>query len=318
MKQRVLGRTGISVTELCFGALPMGPRQKNLNLVECTDLVAFALQKGINFIDTAQMYETYLPIRKAMEKTGIRPVIASKSTASSYEGMEEAILEALSKLNISSIDIFLLHAARVDEKVFENRAGAFQCLKDYKQRGKIKAIGISTHNVNVVSLAAKMEDIDIIFPLLNKSGIGVLAGTIDDMKESIKEGYDAGKGIYLMKVLGGGNLIDEYCESVNFARNIGNYHSIAMGMVSREEVEFNINYFKGNYDPERVPTIKGYTKRYQVFEDLCIGCKSCMKICPNFAIDFDDVKKKAFINTNRCLTCGYCTSACKEFAIRMI
>ena len=97
----------------------MGPRQKNLNLVECTDLVAFAhCKKGINFIDTAQMYETYLPIRKAMEKTGIRPVIASKSTASSYEGMEEAILEALSKLNISSIDIFLLHAARVDEKVF--------------------------------------------------------------------------------------------------------------------------------------------------------------------------------------------------------
>ena len=52
------------------------------------------------------------------------------------------------------------------KRFLENRAGAFQCLKDYKQRGKIKAIGISTHNVNVVSLAAKMEDIDIVFPLV--------------------------------------------------------------------------------------------------------------------------------------------------------
>jgi len=56
MKKNILGKTGIEVTELCFGALPMGPLQKNMDLESSTKVVAHALQKGINFVDTAQMY----------------------------------------------------------------------------------------------------------------------------------------------------------------------------------------------------------------------------------------------------------------------
>ena len=94
MKKNRLGKTDLYVTELCFGALPFGPLQKNVPVDECTNLLIEALKAGINFIDTAQMYLTYEPIRRAMEATGIRPVIASKSVAGGYEDMQKAVEEA--------------------------------------------------------------------------------------------------------------------------------------------------------------------------------------------------------------------------------
>ncbi len=100
MKKNILGRTGIEVTELCFGALPMGPLQKNLSLDECTDLIIATLEGGVNFIDTAQLYRTYEPIRRALKKVKHRPIIATKSTAESYEDMQRAVDEALGAMEI--------------------------------------------------------------------------------------------------------------------------------------------------------------------------------------------------------------------------
>jgi predicted aldo/keto reductase-like oxidoreductase len=318
MKTNILGNTGIEVTELCFGALPMGPLQKNMTLVNCAKIVETALQKGISFVDTAQMYKTYAPIREAIKSTGIRPVIASKSTASDYEGMENAILEALEQLDVDFLDIFLLHAARMGTEVFEKRAGAIECMKDYKSKGLIRAVGISTHDVRVADLTADRHDMDIMFPIINRTGTGILNGTVEDMQRAVLKNHAAGKGVYLMKVLAGGNLIDDYIKSVDFARSIEGYHSIAIGMVSPEEVDFNVAYFNNTFDPEKTPTLKGYSKKYTVVNSLCKGCKACIAACPNYAIEYDEEKKKAYIREEKCLTCGYCTSACKEFAIRTI
>ncbi|NLZ91568.1 MAG: 4Fe-4S dicluster domain-containing protein [Clostridiales bacterium] len=318
MKTNTLGNTGIEVTELCLGALPMGPLQKDLPLEECTRVVETAIKRGITFIDTAQMYKTYAPIREAIKRTGIRPVIASKSTASDYEGMREAIEEALEQLDVDCVDIFLLHAARADTEVFDVRAGAIECMKEYKSKGRIRAMGISTHNAQVVALTAARRDMDIVFPLINKTGMGILDGTVQDMKKAILESHAAGKGIYLMKVLAGGNLVDNYTASIEFARSLKGYHSIAIGMVSPEEVDFNVAYFDGNYDPKKIPTVKGYSKRYQVFSAICKGCRACVAVCPNFAMEFDEEKKKAYIKKEKCLTCGYCSPVCKEFAIRLV
>lgn len=318
MKINVLGNTGIKVTELCLGALPMGPRQKNMPLENCIKVVETALERGITFIDTAQMYQTYAPIREAIKSTGIRPVIASKSTAPDYEGMEKAINEALEELDVDCLDIFLVHAARAGTEVFDARAGAIQCMKDYKSKGLIRAMGISTHNVRVAGLASARHDMDIVFPIINKTGAGIIDGTIKDMKRAVLDNKAAGKGVYLMKVLAGGNLINDYIASVDFARGLEGYHSIAIGMVSPEEVNFNVDYFSGNFDPEKTPTIKGYSKKYQISTNLCKGCKACVAVCPNFAIEFDEEKRKAYINEEKCLTCGYCSPACAEFAIRIV
>jgi len=237
MKKYSLGKTGITVTEMCFGALPIGPLQANISVEKGAKLIRAALQKGINFIDTAEAYKTYPHIRKALEGYNKEVIIATKSSAETYKKMEQSIKDALKSLNRTYIDIFLLHAARVTPLVFEERAGALQCLKDYKAKGVIRAIGISTHAVGIVRREAEIKEIDIIFPIINKLGMGIHNGTVNDMVKAILEAHKAGKGLYAMKALAGGHLIDQLEKSFNFVRNIEGISSIAVGMVNQEELE---------------------------------------------------------------------------------
>lgn len=316
MDRIVLGKTGIEVTKLCFGTLPMGPLQKNLPVDEGGEIIAYALENGINFIDTAQMYRTYPHIRAALGKVKSKPVIASKSTAESYEEMEKAVLEAVEGLGVDYIDIFHLHAARVQPEVFDLCKGALQCLLDYKDKGIIKAIGISTHNVRVVEAAAVRQDIDIVFPLLNKTGRGILAGTREDMERAIEKCRENGKGIYLMKVLGGGTLIDDYQSCVEYALNLKTAYPIAVGMVTKEEVDYNIRFINGERDFEDVKNLIS-KKSFKILQGMCIGCGKCMKACHSGALGFAQTGK-AHIDTEKCLQCGYCVPACPQFAIRMV
>ena len=316
MNKRVLGKTNIEVTELCFGALPMGPLQKNLTAEESARVIELALNKGINFVDTAQMYKTYEPIAIAMKNTGIRPVIASKSSKKSYHEMEAAVNEALQSLNVDYIDRFHLHAAREGANAFEVFADALRCLVDLKNKGKIKAIGISTHSVAVANIAAEHDLIDVVFPIINMNGMGLLDGTKEEMVQAIKKLHKSGKGVYLMKVLAGGSLINRYQEAMEYARGIKDYHCIALGMTSLAEVEYNVNYFEGKQTGE-LPSNTANDKKALVSKSMCKGCGKCMSACPNNAISFD-VERKASIDKNVCLTCGYCTPVCPEFAIRIV
>ena len=59
MKNILLGNTGISVSRLGAGVLPMGPNQRNMAVEEGAAVVRHALDAGINFIDTAQYYRAY-------------------------------------------------------------------------------------------------------------------------------------------------------------------------------------------------------------------------------------------------------------------
>jgi len=315
MDKIVLGRTGIEVSKLCFGALPMGPLQKNLSVEEGGEIIANALKRGINFIDTAQIYRTYPYIKAALDQVDFRPVIATKSMAVNYEDMEEAIHEALEGLGLDYIDIFNLHAAKANVDVFEKRKGAYQCLLDYKKKEIIKAVGITTHSVEIVELSAKREDIDIVFPLINKFGRGIVKGSLKDMERAIELCHENNKGVYLMKVLGGGTLIDDYHSCMEYAMNLGDY-SIAVGMVSNEEVDYNVRYFNGERDLEGIINIRN-RKVVKVSEISCIGCGTCIDICHSEAISINE-KQKAYIDTSKCIQCGYCISACPQFSIRIV
>ncbi|MDF2840208.1 MAG: aldo/keto reductase [Clostridia bacterium] len=316
MRKNILGRTGIEVTELCFGALPMGPLQRNLTVEESAAIIEQALHMGVNFIDTAQMYKTYEPIALAIKNSGIRPILASKSNMKSYQDMEAAVNEALQSLGVDYIDIFHLHAAREGADAFEVYADALRCLVDLKKIGKIKAIGISTHSVSVANLAADHELIDVVFPIINMTGMGLLEGTKEEMIQAIKKLHKNNKGVYLMKVLAGGSLINCYHDAMKFARDIESYHSIALGMTSFAEVEFNINYFEGK-ETGKLPHQTSKDKKALVSRGLCKSCGKCIEACPNNCISFDE-DGKASIDKAICLTCGYCTPVCPEFAIRIV
>ena len=319
MNKITLGKTDIEVSELCFGALPMGPLQKNLPAETGAEIILQALEGGVNFIDTAQLYQTYEPIRLALKQATSRPVIASKSMALNYAGMRDAVEEGLRAMELDYIDIFHLHAARVpeNENVFAKRSGAWQALLDCKKQGLIKAAGISTHSVPTVRLAAEIDEVDVVFPIINKNGTGILYGTIVEMKQAIKLCLDRDKGVYFMKALGGGCLVKEYHEAVSFVRDISRA-PIAMGMVSRAEVDYNLAYFKSTPNEiANLPELVIEEKCFQIVEFLCKDCGSCIETCPNHAITKKAKEIKPKINPDLCLRCGYCVGFCPQFAIRM-
>jgi aryl-alcohol dehydrogenase-like predicted oxidoreductase len=316
MEKRFLGNTGIEVTELCFGALPIGPLQANYSVEEGAKLVRLAVEKGINFIDTAETYKTYEHIRKGLEGFAGEVIIATKSPAQTYEGMEKSIKKALSALGRDYIDIFLLHAARVTPDVFTERAGAFECLKDYKAKGVLRAIGISTHGVQVVSKAAEIKDIDIIFPIINKLGMGIVGGSADDMIEAINKGFEAGKGLYAMKALAGGHLIDKLKDAFDYVRAIKGISSVAVGMLTPQELELNMKLFNNEEVDEKLFGTRKKTNKKLMVSVFCKGCGTCVRTCPNHALSLKD--GKAVVDHKLCLLCGYCNPVCPEFAIRLI
>jgi aryl-alcohol dehydrogenase-like predicted oxidoreductase len=316
MKKYSLGKTGIEVTELCFGALPIGPLQANISVEKGANLIRAALEKGINFIDTAENYKTYPHIRKALEGYNDEVIITSKSMVKTYNKMEKSIKDALVSLNRTYIDIFLLHAARVTPSVFEERAGALQCLRDYKANGVIRAIGISTHVMEVVRRAAEIKEIDIIFPIINKLGMGIIDGSVDDMVKAISKAHRAGKGLYAMKALAGGHLIGQLEESFNFVRSIKGISSIAVGMVDQEELELNLKIFNDEEIPQELFSKKTKSTKKLFISRFCEGCGICVKACPNNALSLKN--GKAVVDHKLCFLCGYCSPVCSEFAIRII
>jgi aryl-alcohol dehydrogenase-like predicted oxidoreductase/ferredoxin len=316
MKKYSLGKTGITVTEMCFGTLPIGPLQANISVEKGARLIRTALEKGINFIDTAEAYKTYPHIRKALEGYNDEVIIATKSSAKTYKKMEQSIKDALESLGRSYIDIFLLHAARVTPSVFEERVGALKCLQDYKAKGVIRAIGISTHAVGIVRRAAEVKEIDIIFPIINKLGMGIIGGSVDDMVEAISKAHKVGKSLYAMKALAGGHLIDQLEESFNFVRNIKGISSVAVGMVNQEELELNLKIFNDEEIPQELLTQKVKPNKRLFILSLCKGCGTCVKVCPNYALSLEN--GKAVVDHKLCILCGYCNPVCPEFAIRLI
>lgn len=309
-----LGKTGIEVSRLCFGGLVIGPLQSNLSVDEGSDVIAKAFEMGVNFIDTAELYGTYAHIREAVRKSGKDVVIATKSYAYSAQGAEESLEKARKELDRDVIDIFLMHEQE-SRLTLRGHREAFEYYISQKEKGRIRAVGVSTHNVEVVEACATMPGIDVIHPLVNKAGLGIGDGTVDDMLAAVKKCYDNGIGIYSMKPLGGGNLLNSFEECLKFVMDIPYIHSIAMGMQSIEEVIMNICIFNGQEVPSEVKEALRKRSRRLHIDYWCEGCGNCVERCKQKALRIHD--GKAVVEQGKCVLCGYCSSVCPQFAIKI-
>lgn len=318
MKKNLLGNTGLMVTEVGFGVLTMGGSQLNLPLSEGAALLRYALECGINFLDTAQYYRTYPYIREALAGTNFDPVIVSKCLYGSYREMQEAIEEARREMNRDVVEIFLLHEVRSDRD-WELRAGAWECLQDAKAKGIVKAVGISTHHVDVARLAAHTPSVDVLFPLINFQSLGIRdgqgPGTKEDMAQAIQAAADAGKGVFAMKIFGGGILAGNYRQAIEYVRDLPGISSLMIGFGYSHEIDRIIEMMEGTLSPDYVPDMSN--KRIFIDQGDCEGCRACFYRCPNHAIYMNETGQ-ANVRYDICLTCGYCAPVCPVRAIIML
>lgn len=310
-----LGTTDLKVSGLCFGTLPMGPLQAGLTAEAGGALILEGLTQGINFIDTAEIYQTYPHIKWALERFTGNLVIATKSTATTYREMKESVAKCLTALSRDQLEIVHLHAAR-DSNPLVNRAGALEALLELKSQGVIQAIGVACHSVLGITQAASDPRIDVVFPLINRTGLGILDGGVAEMASAIALAKLNNKGIYAMKALGGGTLLDDVVRNIHFVRREVGVPVVAIGILRPIELEMNLAIFEDRPVAEdTLAQTKQYRKKAKV-TFLCKGCGKCINLCHNDAISL--VENKAVINETKCLLCGYCSRECPQFAIRVI
>ena len=343
MLKVILGETNLSVSRVGMGVLPIGPGQLALPLDRGAEIICYAVKNGINFIDTAQYYRTYPYIKRALEmlvdseeessrraatsraagsraadKVSDSLVICSKSLAHDYDGMMSAILEAMAELERPFIDIFLMHEVRTGG--FEERKGAWQALIDARDQGLVRAIGVSTHHIDVTLQMAGIPECDVVFPLINYASMGIRrgsdAGSCEEMLEAIRACRNGGKGIFTMKVFGGGNLHRTPERCLDYALGLPFLDSIAIGMQSRDEVDYNVAFFERAVPPPALRDRLAAKKRHLHIDDWCEGCGACVRRCGQGALTLRD--GKAVCDRSRCVLCGYCSTVCPQWCIKMV
>lgn len=169
MEQRQLGRTGIKVSALGLGLMSMSGVYGNANDDESIGVIHYAIDRGINFLDSADMYgwghnETLLG--KALKGRRDNVTVASKfgqvklpDGKQGVDGRPEYVMQAceasLKRLGIEVIDLYYQH--RVDPNTpIEDTVGA---MKQLIEQGKVRAIGLSEARPETIRRAHKVHPI---------------------------------------------------------------------------------------------------------------------------------------------------------------
>src|SRR5665648_335926 len=176
MNYKKLGKTNLRVSVIGLGGIPI----QRVNEENAIEIIKECKNQGINFIDTARGYsvsEEY--IGKALKIVGRDSfIIATKAPAFTYDEMKKNINLSLEKLDVEYIDLYQIHnaskKAQFEDVISSN--GALKALLEAKKEGKIKHIGITSHNKDIILEALNYPEFETVqFPFNPKEDQGIQA-----------------------------------------------------------------------------------------------------------------------------------------------
>jgi aryl-alcohol dehydrogenase-like predicted oxidoreductase len=316
VKQVLLGNTGVRISPLVFGTLPLGYLQAGLSPAEGGRLIRYALERGVSAVDTATLYETYPHVREGLKGFTGEVTVITKTHAPDPSTARAHVERGLKELGRERLDIVHVHAARIADPLVE-RAGVIEELVRMKGEGKIAHVGLSSHYIGAVRQVATCPEIEVVHPLINRTGMGILDGTAGEMAAAIELCAGSGKGVYAMKALAGGNLIAEARASFAYVLGLAGVHGVAVGMLSEEEIDANIALFSGAApDSATWEKLEQRRRRLAIMKNFCKSCGNCVAACGSGALSL--VEGKPEVDEPACVLCGYCGAECPEFIIRVV
>lgn len=289
----------------------MSPLQRGMTPEAGAALLIYAYERGVRFLDTADLYGTYPHIRLAL-KDAPDYVVSTKAYVWDEATASAALERAFRGIGRDYIDLLMQHE---QESLYTLRGHeeALKYLQRQKELGHIGAVGISTHFSGCVRAATRFPMIEVIHPLINRAGIGIQDGTREDMEDAIRMARDFGIGIFAMKPLGGGHLISDNAAALEYAIQSPLLDSVAMGMQTFAEIDANVAAFEGDFS--KMERLKDRPRKIMV-HDWCEGCGRCAERCRQKAIAVVD--GRAVVDASKCVFCGYCARACPQFCIKVV
>ena len=230
MEYRVLGKTGLKISRLGLGGIPI----QKIDAEGTKPLIQKLMAQGVNYIDTARGYtvsEEYLGY--ALEGVRDRFVLATKSMARTKEAMQKDIAISLKNLRTDYIDLYQIHNPNANdlEQVMAP-GGALEALKEAKSQGKIGHIGITLHSADLFRQAVELPWVEtIMFPynIVETQG-----------EELIAKCAEKNIGFICMKPLAGG-AIEDATTALRFVVSNPNVTVVIPGMADEAEIVQNVS-----------------------------------------------------------------------------
>ena len=229
MEYRVLGKTGLKISRIGLGGIPI----QRIDAEGTKQLVYQLMEAGVNYIDTARGYtvsEQYLGY--ALEGNRDKFVLATKSMSRTYDAMAKDIDISLGNLKTDYIDLYQVHNPNMAQlEQVTGEGGALEALLEAKEQGKIGHIGLTAHSLEVFEKALELPWVEtIMFPynIVETQG-----------EELIKKAAQKNIGFVDMKPLAGG-AIEDAALAVRFLVSNPDVTVVIPGMADPKEVEVNL------------------------------------------------------------------------------
>ena len=316
MEYRILGKTGLRISRMGFGGIPI----QRIDAEGAKVLMHQMKVAGINYIDTARGYtvsEEYL----GYGLEGIREdfILATKSMSRTKEAMARDIDISLKNLRTDYIDIYQLHNPSPDQlRQVVAPDGALEALLEAKAAGKIRHIGLTAHSMDTFKMALEMDWVEtIMFPynIVENQGEKLIAAC-----------GEKNIGFICMKPLAGG-AIEDATLALRYICGNPAVTLVIPGMATPEELAQNIAAVS-NTDPltyeEKTAILEVRSSLGTNFCRRCNYCQPCMQgisISSCFLFDgylnrygLADWARERYatltVTASDCIGCGACEARC--------
>lgn len=317
MRNITLGSTGITVPQNGFGALPI----QRISTEDAAAILRRAYEGGMRFFDTARAYtDSELKIGEAFHGFGKdreNVYIATKTAATTPEGVREQFAVSLKNMELDYVDIYQFHCVNQCYKPGDG-TGMYECMQELKDSGKIRHIGITTHKLGIAKEIIESGLYETLqYPLSYLSS----QEEIDLVTACKKQNM----GFIGMKGLAGG-LINHPSAAMAFMLQFDNVIPI-WGIQRMSELDDWLAFMQK--EPELTEDLKAFiTKEQQDLNgEFCRGCGYCMPCpagiqinqCARMSLMLRRAPSEAWLTPDMqtemkkiegCLECGACHRKC--------
>ena len=264
MEYRTLGKTGLTISRMGFGGIPI----QRIDAEGTKALMHKLVEAGVNYIDTARGYtvsEQYLGC--ALEGIRDKFVLATKSMARTREAMAADVETSLTNLKTDYIDLYQVHNPTLDQlEAVCAPGGALEALNEAKAAGKIGHIGVTAHSVEVFRRALELDWVEtIMFPY------NIVETQGEDL---IAECTRKNVGFIDMKPLAGG-AIEDATLALRFICANPNVSVVIPGMAEISELEQNLAAVNNTAPLSDAEIQKMETMRRELGTQFCRRCNYC-------------------------------------------
>ncbi len=316
MRYIMLGKTGLEVSEVGFGGIPI----IRLSTAEALEVLRRAYDRGITLFDTASMYlDSEEKMGLAFDGIRSRLVLASKTLKRDRAGAEADIDLSLRRLRTDYIDLLQVHqlSLECDYQAITGPDGALEALLRARKDGKIRHIGVTSHSIEMAVKLVKTG----LFSTVQFPFNFIESRPVEELHPFARQ---AEMGILAMKPFAGG-VLDSAELCFKFLRQFTDVIPLPGFDAVRQVDEIVAAYETENaVVPEDLAAMERYrTELGQQFCRRCEYCQPCeqgvmITLAMNYPIiarRMSDAKAAGFAakmmeSVRNCTDCGECVKRC--------